>query len=442
MRLRDSKPRRAAAPSPDAWTILILLALVSALHQFHRAGPNVLGSQIKAEYGFSETDLGQLFTAFYVTYTLAMLAGGWLADRVGTWWTLLVVTGGSGLCGGLIGAAGWAAAGGASAWWTILLVRALMGVASAPLYPSTSRTVGSWFFVEAQPWANATVTAAALVGTAASNPVLVYLSKPYGWRAAFVIAAVITTVPLLVAWAILGRRKPPLDVVQESGSQASSTGDPIRPGAWGRAFRHRGLWGLALSYVAVGYYEYVIMLWLPYYLTDVRHLSKEKSAWYTLAVNLTFSLFAVLGGGLSSIMIRRFGLRLGLRCVPMTAMTIAALLLFLGSGLGSPGATVIAMALGMGFIGASEGSFWTAAVRIGGRQGATAAGFINTGGNVPGLIAPVATPWIAAFVNSLSADAPGKDTSAGWAAALVVTSIVCLAGVFFWLWVDVEKPLD
>src|SRR5687768_836651 len=110
MRLRDAKPRRAASPSPDAWTILILLALVSALHQFHRAGPNVLGSQIKDEYGFSETELGQLFTAFYVTYTLAMLAGGWLADRIGTWWTLLVVTAGSGLCGGLIGAAGWAAA--------------------------------------------------------------------------------------------------------------------------------------------------------------------------------------------------------------------------------------------------------------------------------------------------------------------------------------------
>jgi MFS family permease len=82
----------------------------------------------------------------------------------------------------------------------------------------------------------------------------------------------------------------------------------------------------------------------------------------------------------------------------------------------------------MGAVGMSEGSYWTASVRIGGRRGATAAGILNTGGNAGGLPAPVLMPLI--------------GTSVSWRAALGVAAVVCVAGAALWLPVDPSDRLD
>src|SRR4029450_5566855 len=167
--------------------------------------------------------------------------------------------------------------------------------------------------------------------------------------------------------------------------------------------------------------------------SDVRHIEESQSAWLNTIPNYTFTVCGILGGFLSHWGIRRWGLRTGLRLVPMTGMTLAAVFLVLGATSGSTAAAVTAVSLGMGFIGACEGSFWTAAVQLGGGLGATAAGIMNTGGNVPGMIAPVLTPWIAALIGGTLAGDPGRATPEGWTGALVVTAIICVAGVAFWL---------
>jgi MFS family permease len=432
--------RKPGAAPAGAWTILALLALISATHQFHRAGVPALANQLMDEYDLSAESLGVLETAFYVHYTLAMLLGGWLADRVGTWRTLLLVVGGSGLFGGMTGCAGWLATSAASAWWAIFLLRSAMGIASAPLYPSTSRSVAAWFPLGSQPWANGVVTSLALVGTACAFPVLSNLSTWYGWRAAFAITGAATAV-LFIAWALLGRRPPPVPAAAAGAGRPEE--GPARAGdSWMRLLGHRGLLALTVSYAAVGYYEYTLMNWLKYYFKEVRQLSEDESAWYTFSVKMAFALFAVVGGLASSRATRIWGLRWGLRSVPMTSMTLAAAFLILGSQAEGVALAVVALALGMGFIGASEGAFWTAAVRLGGRRGATAAGLLNTGGNVPGMIAPVATPWIAGVASRMGSGTDAAAASFGWQVSLVVTSLICFCGVFFWLGVDAEKPVD
>jgi len=72
----------------------------------------------------------------------------------------------------------------------------------------------------------------------------------------------------------------------------------------------------------------------------------------------------------------------------------------------------------MAAVGSGKGSFWTAAVRIGGARGGTAAAILNTGGNAVGLLAPVVTPAIAEHF--------------GWQAGLVLASVVCVGGAALW----------
>ena len=86
-----------------------------------------------------------------------------------------------------------------------------------------------------------------------------------------------------------------------------------------------------------------------------------------------------------------------------------------------PMAIVAWFSLALGAIGLSESTFWVVAVERGGRHGATAAGLMNTGGNVGGMIAPALTPWVGLHY--------------GWSAAIGLGGMIGLLGASFWLFV-------
>jgi dipeptide/tripeptide permease len=69
-------------------------------------------------------------------------------------------------------------------------------------------------------------------------------------------------------------------------------------------------------------------------------------------------------------------------------------------------------------VGAAEPAFWIVATTVGGRNGATAAGILNTGGNAGGFLAPIVTPWL--------------STAFGWQTGLAVGAAICLVGAACW----------
>jgi MFS family permease len=77
----------AAKPSLSflsRWSIILLLMGLAGLAHFNRVGISVAGSEIFIpKSGISETRMGWVYTAFLIVYTLGMLPGGWLIDRIG-----------------------------------------------------------------------------------------------------------------------------------------------------------------------------------------------------------------------------------------------------------------------------------------------------------------------------------------------------------------------
>jgi hypothetical protein len=401
--------------------------LLSATQQFHRISIAAAGSDIMRDCGIDEKSMGDLFAVFLFTYTLMMTPGGFFIDRAGAWWSLLIVTGGSAVFGAMTAGAGWLVTG-AAAWWWIAAARAAMGILSAPLYPATSRTVASWFAPRQRVLANSLVIGAALFGVAASQKVVSALSQAIGWQRAFFLAGV-ATLGVMALWGAAGREAP----------AAAACRPAAATGAWRRLFRHPGVLLLTLSYGAVGYFEYLFFYWSKHYFKEILRLDEGESAYYAAIPNLAMMVLTPAGGLLSVGLVRRFGLRAGLRATAMGAMGFAALFLALGALTEGLAAKVCLLALALGAIGASEGPFWTAAIHLGGPAGGAAGGFFNTGGNLLGILAPMLTPRIAAAVNA-SAWSAG-DPLRGWTVALLAGSAVAVAGMVLWLWVDVDRPL-
>ncbi len=203
----------------------------------------------------------------------------------------------------------------------------------------------------------------------------------------------------------------------------------IKRKSWWDLFRNRSLMFLTLSYAAVGYIEYLFFFWMHYYFEKVLHLGKEESRAYAAILNLAMAAGMILGGWLAD---RAHAAGKGRSLVPMIGMMAGALFLWLGLLAEDVGWIVTLLALALAAVGACEATVWTTAIELGGRQGATAAGICNTGGNLGGLLAPILTPFVSHAVMRQF----GVSESVGWQWGISLGSLICLAGACLWWWID------
>src|SRR6266446_596065 len=88
----DSKPTNIR------WLIVLLLVSLAFLAHVNRLSISVAG---KAHFigpdRLSETEMGTVYSAFLLVYTMCMLPGGWLIDRIGPRWAMTFMGLGFGL---------------------------------------------------------------------------------------------------------------------------------------------------------------------------------------------------------------------------------------------------------------------------------------------------------------------------------------------------------
>ena len=396
------------------------------ISHFNRVSMSVAGNdQIMRQFAIEPTRMGAVYSAFLFVYTLCMIPGGWFIDRFGPRLALMITGFGSALLGALTGVTGWLFTSGAGVWLTLLLVRGTMGSLSAPLHPSSARTVGNWFPLSQRSWANGIITGAAIAGVAATYPGFGALIQLLGWQSAFLMSAGVTVL-LTFLWALYATNWPSEHRrVNEAERRLADPGPPSTPagaGGWKRLAGHRSLMLLTLSYAAVGYFQYLFMYWMQYYFDEVLHLGGTASKFYASIPQVAMALTMPLGGWLSDRLALPAGPRRGRAIIAAGGMIASALLLGLGVAAREPVWIVAWFTLALGAIGASEGPFWATAVEIGERNGGTAAAICNTGGNAGGMLAPVVTPWVSGHL--------------GWPWGIALGGLVCLLGALCWWGID------
>ena len=393
------------------WRIILLLMGYAAVGQFNRYAISVAGAEVFIpKFGITEMQMGWVYSAFLIVYTIGMLPGGWLVDRFGssrvlTWFGLTM-----GVFVVLTGALGWMATAAGSLLVGLLFIRGLAGGCSSPLHPGAAHVVSQVMTEPRRATANSMITAGAVIGIACCYPAFGWLMDRVTWQWAFTLCGL-----ALLAYAIGWRLcvSPSLPRPQPTSQFEGTNVEAVR---W--LLRQRSLWLLTLSYAAFGYFQYLFFYWMSYYFKDVLGVSDVAARWAAFGIALAQGGGMILGGLSTDAVSKRLGAMQGRRVVVMTGMGLAATFGVIAVNVSGLQNIAACLAVSMGTLGMCDGIFWTTATDVGGRSGGLSGAFMNTGGNIGGFIAPVLTPFLA--------------LSMGWSGAITVACVISGIGGLLW----------
>ena len=411
------------------WLIVAMLMGFTILGHFNRVSISVAANEKFIGPGLLTAEqMGQVYSAFLLIYTLCMLPGGWVIDRIGP---RLAMTGmglGMGFCVVLTGGLGWLGLPMTALWIPLLLVRGIAGGLSTPLHPGAARSVSLWLPLTSRSTANGLVTAGALIGISISYPGFGLLMDQLDWPGAFAVSGIVMMLFSLVWFALATddvgshprvnaaeKRLVALNNVAPSGSRTSLAD-------FTSLFRNRGLVLLTLSYAALSYFQYLFFYWIEYYFGKELKLPEDASREASFVVTMAMAVGMAMGGVLTDQLIRRIGVRQACRCIAVLGMSLSAVFAWFGVAAKDPKDVIVLFSLALGSLGLCEGIFWTTAPALEPAKGGLACAFLNTIGNGGGILAPVITPWV--------------GTHYGWPAAIGVACGVCAVGAVLWLWID------
>jgi ACS family glucarate transporter-like MFS transporter len=414
------------------WVLIFWMFLMSSIAYLDRVNVSIAGAAIQRDYGLSDIQLGYVFSAFILGYALFQAPGGRLADRFGprliitlgvAWWGLFttlttMVPVGLGVSMALL-----------------ILVRFLLGIGEAVVYPASNRLVASWIPSFERGVANGFIFAGVGAGAGITPPLITFILVNWGWRWSFYVCALLG-LGAGAAWYFLARDDPenhPWATKKElkyieAGLPSSPTGihqDSALP--WGAILSNRSFIFVSLSYFSYGYTAYIFFTWFFLYLSRVRGLDLKSSAFYSMLPFLAMACCSPLGGWIADLLSKRFGKRTGRCGVAAAGIALSAVFLALATQVESARLASVVLAGGAGALYLSQSAYWAVTADIAGRSAGTASGLMNMIGQIGAAVTGTLTPLIA--------------RSSGWTASFLVAAGLAVLGSIAWLLVKPDEPI-
>ncbi|MCW1974586.1 UNVERIFIED_ORG: sugar phosphate permease [Pantoea agglomerans] len=367
------------------WGIVTLLLLAAIVNYLDRANLSIANTTIAAEFGFSQTEMGLLLSAFLWPYALANLPAGWLVDKLGPKkmfsWAL-------GLWSGFTVLTAFA-----NSYSYFYGLRMLLGVSESPFFTSGIKITHRWFGDSERGLPTAIINTGSQIANAIAPPILTVLLLTLGWRGMFVAIGVMG-LPLLLAWwkfyrdpnaredALLHAGQPSVAVPQEKGE--------VR---WRALFRHSTTWFMVIGNFSIMFTIWVYLTWLPGYLEKSLGFSLKATGWIASIPFLAGILGVLVGGMLSDNLVRRGVRAITARKVPIVSgAALAACFVAPIPFVNSTPLAIGLLALGYFFSQMPQGALWTLASDIAPKSQVASLGAIqNFGGFLGAAMAPIVT---------------------------------------------------
>ena len=399
------------------WSRLIPIAIIVYIISFmDRTNIGFAFGGMGHDLGITKTQQGLAGGIFFIGYLTLQIPGGHLAEH----WSakkfvdiMICVWGALATLSGFV-----------RTYEQLLVVRFLLGIAEAGIWPAMLVLISHWFPARERARAYGYWIMNLPIASIITAPLSGWILSFGSWRTLFIVEGIFPFVVAGPLWWLIVADHPreaswcspeERDYIEQSLAAERATYPPT--GGFGDILRNGLVWRLTAVFFLIQVGFYGLNLWLPHVVETITH----GQIWQVGLVTAIPYVFAMAGLWLNARAADRTG-RYGRQVFIALAAGAVALVASVSIGTGVPALAIVLVSIAMAGALAFDGPFWASASRAmpvalaGG-----AMGLINAIGNLGGF----AGPYIAGYLQDQSG---GKfiTTSLFLAACLFAAGLVML----------------
>jgi MFS family permease len=392
---------RTGRPGGKRSIVYGLLFTMTLINYFDRTVLSIAMPVLIQEFTLTPVAVGYLLSAFIWSYAPCQLPAGMILDRWGTRKTAARCI------------AFWSAATALTAAATsfpfMFFTRLLLGIGESPTFPLAARAIREWAPVKERALAFSISGSGPAFGTAISAITIAWLVSAVGWRLAFVFSGALGFVWVAV-WLLLYRD--PEEASWLSAAERRMILAERSPGGTSGAegmglkelLSYQTMWGLFLVQGCVNYTQYLFLTWLPTYLVQSRGLNILHSGVQTGICYFGAMILTIGMGRLCDHLLTPEAVKAGKRRYAVVILAFGASVMVLAPFTASETMLLAEITISLACVQSVFVNTYSLTNDLlhAGKSIGTAIGWIQLGGNIFGLAAPIATGYIVAATGSFT----------------------------------------
>jgi MFS family permease len=385
------------------WGIALLLGFGVLVNYFDRVNLSVSQQALTDAFGISAVTFGYLSSFYNWPYAALQLPCGLLLDRFGVRRVGRIST--------IIWSIASFAAAAATRIQALFAARFLLGIGEAPTFPANAKAVGYWFPQQERSFATAMFDSAAKLAPGVGVPIIGIFMLHFGWRWSFAATGLVSLLYFALFYAFY--RNPSEDpkltaaereFIAKGGAQPEDQVRAAKGAPLLYLLKQPKVWGLALGFASYNYTFYLLLAWLPSYLSTALHIDLFHSVLYSSVPWLFAGVVDLsIGGLLVDALIKRGWNPVRVRQVVLIGGTSLGLGIFGATQSLTPWAAVFWISVSLGGLSAASPVGWSIPSLIAPRESVgTLGGIMNLANQLAGIAAPIATGYILHATHSFS----------------------------------------
>lgn len=283
------------------WTICALLFFATTINYLDRQVLSLLKENLSAQFGWSETDYGNITAVFTFVYAISMLFAGrlidWLGTRRGYAWSIIVWS---------VGAIAHAFSRGTSGF---MISRGVLGFGESGNFPAAIKTTAEWFPKKERALATGIFNSGANIGAILAPVTVPFIAAAWGWESAFIIVGAFGFIWLIFWLLIYGTpaqklasgklKQAEYDYINSDETPAEiavEKDDTKQKISWFKLLTYKQTWSFAFGKFMTDGVWWFLLFWLPAFMKAQYQMDNTQIA-IPLAVLYTMTCVGSIGGG-------------------------------------------------------------------------------------------------------------------------------------------------
>ena len=402
--------------------VLLLLMAMYFITYLDRVSISTAAPFMQSELKLSTTQLGLALSAFAVPYAFFQIVGGLVGDRFGPRKVLGIV--------GLLWALATAATGLAVGMTSLIAARLGLGFGEGASFPTATTAMSKWMPDDQRAMAQGVTHSASRIGNAVAPLLIAGIIATLGWRASFLITGAMS-LSWVIVWYWFFRDEPNThkDMTPEELAElpAYVQVKDRTPVPWGPMLRRI----LPITFVdfCYGWTLWVYLTWIPTFFKDNYGLDLAKFALFTSLVLFAGVVGDSAGGIISDRWYRMTGnLKLARRGVLVTGLMGSFAFTMPTIFIHNLTVAAVCLAASFFFLELTNPILWSMPMDIAPTHAGTAAGLMNTGFGIAGILSP--------FIFGLLVDRTGS-----WEVPFILSSALLFVGAGAAMFIDPTRRI-